>query len=251
MNSGSTPEAERWQALIDGFQTFGGTAKNVIQRQGAYGLGLFPIDPSEPVEIRAPEHLLVASTNVDLCNGKIVIKDPSGYPEGYCEWYEQFQADFSWGADAKRTIYEFETNLKSLPPEIIQLLNQFNPTDISNRFPQVEEERELFRRFISTRQINRNGRPVLMPIIELVNHSPQHESFRMNKKDINIPNEPDRVFGSYMMTHAQAAVGVGGGAYTAVALHRGVTLNLSLQMTTGFGLNVGLSTLKIENADAE
>ena len=70
-------------------------------------------------------------------------------------------------------------------------------------------------------------------------------------KDINIPNEPDRVFGSYMMTHAQAAVGVGGGAYTAVALHRGVTLNLSLQMTTGFGLNVGLSTLKIENADTK
>ena len=70
-------------------------------------------------------------------------------------------------------------------------------------------------------------------------------------KDINIPNEPDRVFGSYLVTHAQAAVGVGGGAYTAVALHRGVTLNLSLQMTTGFGVNVGVSTMKIENADEE
>ena len=189
MSNNSGPAAERWSRLIEEFRSFGGTANNVIQRQGPLGLGLFPVDPSKPVEIRAPEHLLVASNNVDLRNGNIAIKDPTGYPEGYCEWYEQFQADFSWGADAKRTILEFETNLKSLPPEIIQLLNQFSPTDISKRFPQVEEEKELLRRFILTRQINKNGRIVLMPIIELVNHSPHHASFGMNEHDISVQGE--------------------------------------------------------------
>ena len=41
---------EAWSALVEEFRSYGGRAENVIQWEGPLGLGLFPIDPCQPVK---------------------------------------------------------------------------------------------------------------------------------------------------------------------------------------------------------
>lgn len=183
--------SERWTSLIEEFQSFGGTAINVIQRQGEFGLGLFPIDPSKPVELRAPKNLLVSTDNIFLKNGNIAIKDGENFPPGYADWYERFQSDFSWGAEAQHSIQTFEEGLRSLPKDCLLLLEKFGFYVSSDRYPQGKEIDAIFQRFIKTRQINWQGSNYLMPIIELINHSPRHQSWGFSDKDIHIKGQFD------------------------------------------------------------
>ena len=69
-----------WHAFLEEFRHFGGRAENVIQRQGPLGLGLFPIDPSQPVELMVPQRLLVPADNVELRNGDAVIRGAGHCP---------------------------------------------------------------------------------------------------------------------------------------------------------------------------
>ena len=183
--------SERWISLIEEFQSFGGTAINVIQREGEFGLGLFPIDPSKPVELRAPKNLLVPTDNIILKNGTIVIKNDEKFPPGYADWYERFQSDFSWGAEAKHSIQSFEEGLRSLPKDCLLLLEKFGFYISSDRYPQGKEVDAIFQRFIKTRQINWQGNTYLMPIIELINHSPKHQSWGLSDNDIHIKGQFD------------------------------------------------------------
>ena len=180
----------RWNDLVEGFRRFGGTADNLIQRKGALGLGLFPIDASQPVELRVPEHLLVATDNIDLLDGAIVLKDTSCYPKGFGEWYEYFQAEYSWGAEARNSIQRFEEGLKSLPDSLRKKLQSLG-LNIKEHFPDAYTEQHVLQRFIKTRRINRNGKLVLMPMIELVNHSPFQSSWISDEDAIAVKGRYD------------------------------------------------------------
>lgn len=179
-----------WNRLIDEFRSFGGTAENVIQREGSLGLGLFPIDPSQRVELRVPDHLLVVTDNIELQDGAIVIKDASHYPAGFDDWYRRFQADYSWGAEAKRSIETFENGLASLPKEIRQLLEN-RGLILEERLNRTNGNKSSLQRFIATRRIRRKDKNVLMPIIELVNHSPLQTSWDMDDESIGISGTYD------------------------------------------------------------
>ena len=189
MSSNQGPASERWSRLIDEFRSFGGIADNVIQRQGRLGLGLFPMDPSQPIELHAPGHLLIATDNLELRDNQVQIKNKTYFPEGYADWYQRFQREYSWGAEASRSIIEFESELQKLPDSIQQILNQFLPVPIKQRLPRIDIENEIFKRFILTRQINWNGKNVLMPIIELVNHSPAQNSWGVSDRGISIEGQ--------------------------------------------------------------
>ena len=57
---------DQWDSCLEEFRSFGGSADNVIQRQGRFGLGLFPADPTRTVTLNVPDHLLVPADLVDL-----------------------------------------------------------------------------------------------------------------------------------------------------------------------------------------
>lgn len=216
----------QWHALIEPFRSFGGIANNVIQREGNFGLGLFPIDPSQPVELRVPNHLLVSADNLTLLNGTINIKDAGGYPEGFAEWYANFQANYSWGADGRRSIKTFEDGLKSLPDSVQQQFENSGLLTIKRRYPGINEEQDLFQRFIATRQININGRNVLMPIIELVNHSPTQSSWIIDKESIAIEGK----YNSEILVRYSIAD----------SLRRYIQYGFNCKEHTGFSLNLTL-----------
>ena len=182
---------KRWKELVEQFTSFGGTADNVIQREGSLGLGLFPIDPSKPVELHVPDQLLVSTDNLELRDGKVILKDSSRYPKGFADWYQGFQADYSWGAEAQDSIRAFEEGLKTLPDRTRSSLRNLGIANIENRCSDPVTEQDIFNRFIATRRINRNDRAWLMPIIELVNHSPRKPSWGTSDKGITVKGTYD------------------------------------------------------------
>jgi len=186
MSNNLLSPSKQWRSLIEEFQSFGGTASNVLQREGEFGLGLFPIDPSKPVELKAPHHLLVRTDNITLKNGNILIKNNECFPAGYSDWYERFQSDFSWGAEAQNSIQCFEKGIRSLPEDCLLLLKKLGFYVSPDRYPLGNETEAVFQRFIKTRQINLNEKKYLMPIIELINHSPRHQSWGISENDIHI-----------------------------------------------------------------
>ena len=171
--------AADWHAFLDEFRAFGGKAENVMQRKGAYGLGLFPIDPSRPVELHVPEELLVPEKQLSINDGNLTISDPSSFPEGYADWFARYQSNYSWGAEAKENILKLEEGLKNLPESLKEILKRNGVYNSEVRFPGNNEDKEIMDRYISSRAINKKGARVIMPLIELLNHSPSAKGYDM------------------------------------------------------------------------
>ena len=164
-------QRRQWDQLLDVFRSFGGIADNVIQRPGRYGLGLFPIDPGLPSELRVPEHLLVPVNRITLRDGELTLKNAKDFPKGYAEWFSQYQANYSWGAEAQQNIYNFLCKLEALPTQFLDQLSSLGfKTREGNCTP--SSPAEIAKRFIKTRQIWHSKGQVMMPILELVNHAP-------------------------------------------------------------------------------
>ena len=175
----------QWDQLLDAFQSFGGIADNVIQRPGRFGLGLFPIDPGQPSELRVPQHLLVPVNQIVLRNGELTLKNSKGFPKGYAEWFSKYQADYSWGAEAQQNIYNFACNLDALPTQILDQLSSLGIIKKRSNSIAVSTE-EIAIRFIKTRQIWHSKGQVIMPILELVNHAPQGTTWDINGDGIAV-----------------------------------------------------------------
>ena len=163
--------AQSWNSLLKEFRHFGGRAENVIQRAGPLGLGLFPIDPSQPVELMVPKRLLVPADNVELRNGDAVIRDDSTFPDGYADWFRRYQATYSWGAEGEASVSRFETGLQQLPESVRHSLQRLNLYQPEQRLPEKDWRENILRRFLNSRCLGRKGQLMVMPIVELVNHS--------------------------------------------------------------------------------
>ena len=178
--------ASEWHAFLDEFRGFGGKAENVMQRKGAFGMGLFPIDPAKPVDLFVPDALLVPIENLELHDGDVVIKDDNNFPDGYSDWFRRYQANYSWGAEGRANTQEFEEGLKELPETVRTLMKRVGLYNADLRFPGTDPDQELFNRFIQTRCINRKDRRVIMPIIDLLNHAPSAKPYDMSGDGIAV-----------------------------------------------------------------
>nr|WP_115094577.1 hypothetical protein [Synechococcus sp. UW106] len=178
--------AADWHAFLDEFRAFGGKAENVMQRKGLFGMGLFPIDSSKPIELQVPNRLLVAIDNIELKDGEIIIKDTNTFPDGYADWFRRYQSNYSWGAEGRENTLAIEEGLKSLPDEVQQILKRSGLYNSDNRYPEQDKDQELLRRFIQTRCINFKGKRVIMPMIELLNHGTSANPYDMSGDGIAV-----------------------------------------------------------------
>ena len=178
--------ASDWHAFLDEFRAFGGKAENVMQRKGAFGMGLFPIDPAKPIDLMVPDELLVPIENIELRDGGIAIKDESSFQEGYGDWFRRYQSNYSWGAEGRENTLAFEEGLKALPNNVQRLMKSIGLYNADNRYPGKEPDKEIYQRFIQTRCINRKGKKVIMPMIDLLNHSPSAKPYEMPENGIAV-----------------------------------------------------------------
>ena len=160
-----------WDDLLEEFRSFGGRAENVVQREGPFGLGLFPINPTEPVELMVPKNLLVPADNVTLRDGEAVIQDDSAFPHEYADWFRRYQANYSWGADGETSVSRFATGLRDLPETVVKLLQDFRLYSRAEPDPTTDPRRQLLTKFLQSRCLGREGRLLVMPLVELANHS--------------------------------------------------------------------------------
>ena len=183
--------AADWHAFLDEYRTFGGKAENLMQRKGAFGLGLFPIDPAKPIDLFVPDPLLVPVDDVDFVDGEVVIRDASQFADGYADWFRRYQTSYSWGAEGQERTLAFEEGLKALPDNVLSILKRNGMYNPDNRFPGKDPEKELLQRFLQTRCINRKGKRVIMPLIELLNHAPSSKAYDMKDDGISVSGMHD------------------------------------------------------------
>lgn len=169
-----------WDTCLEEFRSFGGAAENVIQRQGRFGLGLFPEDPTRPVQLSVPDHLLVPAELVDLDNGAAIIMDTKGFPPGYASWFRRYQDNYSWGAEGEISVTRFETGLQELPVAVLSLMEALKLYSPKRRLPNEDQQRTLLLRFLMSRCIRHRGVLKVMPLVELVNHSAKAENWNIS-----------------------------------------------------------------------
>jgi hypothetical protein len=158
-----------WDVMIDAFRQFGGIIENVDRRKGPLGFGLFVIDPNKPYQLYVPEHLLVEVSALVKGHEGLYINPNANIPENYKQWFADYQRLFSWGQEGYQSTIKFETGLKKLPAPAVSKLKQMG-LNLERRY-QGDWETVITNRFLQTRQLAYNGKRIIMPIIELLNHS--------------------------------------------------------------------------------
>lgn len=176
--SDKTSPTYGWEQMLDQFRRLGGTANNIVQRQGQYGNGIFPIDPGQPIEIHVPDQLLIDSDRLVLQGEDLVVDPAADVPAEVRDFIARYQKHFSWGADGRRHVEHFERGLQALPPAVKERLKQLALVDVARRH-QGDWLEMLRRQFLQSRRIRYKDHTVSMPIIELINHAAQSHGYNI------------------------------------------------------------------------
>ena len=102
------------------------------------------------------------------------------FPSGYGDWFRRYQAAYSWGAEGEVSVTRFENGLKNLPNNVSELLNQLNLYRPEQRLTGKSFQDSMLQRFLNSRCLGRQGQLLVMPLVELVNHSPKARNWEIN-----------------------------------------------------------------------
>lgn len=163
-----------WDEMLAEFRALGGVADNVCSKTGPHGRGIFPLDPSQPILMHNPENLLFGVGDVAFDNGALRIKNGAkvGAPEK--AFFETYESEFSWGAGGRDDAAGFVGLMDQLPGNVRDLLaREFG----FQAFYRGSEAERIEARYLKSRMLRSKGRPVLMPVIELVNHGTKGAPF--------------------------------------------------------------------------
>jgi hypothetical protein len=150
------------------FLALGGTVENIELRQGPRGRGIFPIDPTKPARLHVAPNLLVRSEDTEIREGQLVVKASVAVMRRERAFFENYQRDFSWGAGVFEDLWQAQLAWSQIPEKVQAALKEIAPGS-SDRF--LEPSPDIcHKRYLRTRQITYRGKPVLMPLVELVNH---------------------------------------------------------------------------------
>lgn len=156
-----------WNELLDEFRALGGVADNIRLGQGAFGRGLFPIDPTRRVRLHTPENLLIDVADVGFENGALRVAPGAKVGARERSFFENYHAHISWGGGGREEIEKIFEQASALPEPIRRDLGaKYHCGSWFEDPPSGLIERQ----FIDSREFYYNGRDVMMPVIELANH---------------------------------------------------------------------------------
>ena len=159
-----------FQQILERFAALGGIAENVCQREGDFGRGIFPIDPSCSAKIMTPMNLMIDRGNVVIHGGEVVIKDKTYYSSSESKFLETYYNSYSWGGNGNSDSAAFLKFIESSSESVKTQLFRCGFVDKKYlHFCNTEEH--LLSRFIDERAVSFRNRSVLAPVWEFVNHS--------------------------------------------------------------------------------
>ncbi|HEX3652356.1 MAG TPA: hypothetical protein VHU18_05990 [Rhizomicrobium sp.] len=156
-----------WDDLLQEFRALGGTAENIRVGHGEFGRGIFPIDPAKPVAIQIPHNLLVDCKQMVFLDGVPRVGPAATVNDRERAWLDRYLEDFGWGGGGGEEVRRMFEMAGALPAELRQSLR--TKYGCGPLFEEPSDEL-IQRRFFEMRSITYRDRPVVMPIIEMVNH---------------------------------------------------------------------------------
>jgi hypothetical protein len=152
--------------MVEEFRALGGTADNVCLKEGRFGRGLFPIDPSQPCKVNIPEALLVSVEHIEFHNNVLRIGPAAQIGAREKIFLENYEQNFSWGV-GRQHIEDLLGMMHEAPVELRELLEQTFQAGawLAGTAPEAVQQS-----FLASRRIEFKGRSVVMPVAELANH---------------------------------------------------------------------------------
>lgn len=156
-----------WDELLEEFRALGGTAKNIRLGQGQFGRGIFPIDPAKPIAIRIPNNLLATWKDIVFANGVPQVGPTAAITKRERAWLNRYLEEFAWGGGGADEVQRMFEMAAALPTEVRQLL--LTKYGCGSWFAEPTDKL-IQQLFFTTRSITYRDQPVVMPLIEMVNH---------------------------------------------------------------------------------
>jgi hypothetical protein len=182
MQNISAPQWD-WDNMLKVFRALGGTAQNLVFREGALGRGLFPVDPSRPVLLRLPRNLLFRVDEVEFAGERMMLKPTANVGQAERMFFEGYENAFSWGGGGRTESVAFIAALDLLPADVRDRLSaEFGFESLLNGDP-IER---AGRRFLGSRYIRLANEEFVMPLIELTNHDPGGLPFQTGAAGLHI-----------------------------------------------------------------
>lgn len=168
-------ERMTWEALLERFRAAGGVAENVRLGDGAWGRGIFPIDPVQPVILHAPHSLFVPLTAIAVRDGSMTAKPPVS--DAARDVFDAYQRSFGWGAGGLEQSRAVQSQWHALPDDVASAIKAISGVaDFSDRFapPTIEA---CMNDYLQARVFDRESHLYVVPMIELVNHASTAPSY--------------------------------------------------------------------------
>jgi len=180
---------DNWDFLLAEFRRVGGIADNVCQKEGEYGRGIFPINPSLKARIFTPSKLMVKKDDICLEDNKLRIKKDKEYNQEIRNFFNFYQDNFSWGCGGKETTEFFEKGISLFNSNLRKLIKKYALVDLEERH-KGEWDDVIKKQFLNARRVNFRNSSVIAPVWDLVNHKVRSLPFIINKEGISTPNYP-------------------------------------------------------------
>ena len=151
------------------------------------------------MQLRTPENLLLPLEAARFHDGIFFVAPTAGLTAQEKAWFERYENEFSWGGSGRRETEAWLESIWALPGEIREKLavNFSMPHCTGDLTADTAQQK-----YLESRVIEHNGRKVIMPIVELINHDSRAPTFD-GTSGVSISGKfPDEILASYCETDA-------------------------------------------------
>ena len=178
-----------WDLILSNFIELGGIAKNIKQKKGDRGRGIFAKDPEIKSQIFVPANLMIETKYITSKSNKLSIRQDNFLKKDIYNFLTYYLNELSFCRETLSEINNFEEDLNLFTPGLKDFLKKYLFIDIQKRHKGRWSE-VLMRSFINSRSFRFNNSRVICPFLELVNYDKKSPRFLINKDGIRTPNWP-------------------------------------------------------------
>jgi hypothetical protein len=179
--SGSDREA--FSGILQTFRSLGGIADNVRYGHGPRGRGLFAIDKAQPIRVKVPRSLLFPTASLRLVGGDLTLAAASTIGQPQQDFFTAYQSGLSWAGGGRAEVEGFLDLLQALPERARRCLA--DDLGVAHLLA-PHDEAAILERFVRARHFDFHGEAVLMPILELSNHSRAGADFDVGPDHVGV-----------------------------------------------------------------
>ena len=158
-----------WEKTLERFRALGGVAENVQLGEGTYGRGLFPKDPSQPVKMSVPNHLLLPTEWLQFdTQGNLILSDACDWNNEAKAFYLDYHRDYGLAGSLMQEVMQQQSQFFDLTESLKAMLISYGVGEDLFQKPNLQACLDIYKS--SRRIFTADEKLVLMPLVELVNH---------------------------------------------------------------------------------